>query len=263
MTRSQNLTNLKSDVVSFWDNIYLDPSSAHEDIVQVWTNNDPLHVKLMECLGNVEGKTILEIGAGNNGLGVFLALKGATVTSIDISQEAVNRALSLATKYKVGSSFNAVCIDALKISELSKSFDLIVGKFILHHIEPFEEFSKIMVKVLNEKGRGIFIENSASNSLLIFMRRYFVGRFGIPRYGDGVEFPFENKEMEILRQDFQRLIAHYPQFIFFRKLNTYIFRNNQKFQFFLKLNFWLDRFVFNYFPRLRKYSYNQVLEFEK
>ena len=61
------------------------------------------------------------------------------VTTIDFSENAIKNTLKLANEYKL--EIEAYQLNALDIKDLGKKFDLVVGKFILHHIEPFDKFS--------------------------------------------------------------------------------------------------------------------------
>lgn len=214
----------------------------------------------LDRIGNVDGKNVLDMGCGNGQLSVYLAKLGANVTAIDSSQVAVENTKKIAKVNQVELSLEPYRLNALELSNFAKQFDLVVGMAILHHIEPFEVFSEILYNILTKGGRGIFLENNSRNPVLMFCRSSLVGRFGIPKYGDDEEHPFEPSEIEILRQRFHRVHVYYPDFRFFIMMGIYLFRRNRLLCKLLKR---MDECVYSYLPIFHKYSYNQIIEVEK
>ena len=91
-------------------------------------------------------------------------------------------------------------------------------------------------------------------------RSNIVGKFGIPKYGDDEEYPFEPREIELLKNHVGSVNLYYPTFTFFRKLNTYIFKHKRKFKLFMNFFTLIDDVIKNSFPIFHKYSYLQVVE---
>lgn len=209
-------------------------------------------------IGDLKGKKVLDVGCGNGECSMFYARRGAIVTAIDNSETGIKNTLRNAEFHKV--DIEAIQIDALKLSELNKTFDIIAGKFILHHLEPFNEFVEILYNLLETGGKCIFFENNARNKILIFLRQTIVGKFGIPKYGDNMEFPFEYKEIKMIESKFSEVRLSYPSFRFFSLLAPYIFKNNKKVD---NITHFLDKFIYDYLPLFRKYSYWQIVEFYK
>ena len=122
-------------------------------------------------LGDVHNKTTLDLGCGTGDLAVLLSLAGAQVTAIDSSEVAIAGA-------KKQAAFNRAplidwrCLDALDLGTVGRKYDLITGRYILHHIEPFHEFVPVLCGALKSGGRAVFIENSSRNLLLMFFRNH-------------------------------------------------------------------------------------------
>lgn len=215
-------------------------------------------------LGDVKGLEVLDIGCGSGELSVFLANKGAKVTSSDFSANALRNTGELAKHNKVQDRIELVQTDALELPKLDKRYDLLVGRFVLHHIEPFDQFTEVLHEMIADRGgRGVFMENNSNNPFLMVARKYLAGRMGIPKYGDDDEYPLEQREVEMLHKKFDNVYQHFPELIFFRKLNTYIFRHKKMFSPFMSVNSFLDDTVYNIIPPMRKLSYLQLVEMVK
>lgn len=252
-----NMTNMAQD---FWNRTWTEFEPFQLDPVTFREKTARRNRMFLNLIGKVNRKHVLDIGCGNGLLTVYFAKLGARVTAIDTSVQAVNNTLTLAKMNRVDPLIEAYRLNAMELNNLDKSFDLVVGKFILHHIEPFEIFSGILFNMMAKGGRGIFYENNSRNPILIFFRTFLVGRFGIPKYGDIEEYPFDPREIEILRQRFGSLYVHYPAFIFFTLMSPYLFKHNEKlWTIFTKM----DQWVYSHWPILHKYSYHQIIEIQK
>ena len=215
-------------------------------------------------IGDVRGLDVLDIGCGSGELSVFLACKGANVTSSDFSANALRNTAELAKHNSVKDKIELVQTDALELPNLDKRYDLLVGRFVLHHIEPFDQFVNVLHEMIKKAGgRGIFMENNAANPFLMIARKHLAGKMGIPKYGDDDEYPLEPREVDMLHKKFNHVQQHFPELIFFRKLNTYIFRHKKQFKPFMSVNNFLDGMVYNTVPPMRKLSYLQLVEMVK
>jgi hypothetical protein len=105
------------------------------------------------------------------------------------------------------------------------SFDFVFWKMILHHREPFEDFSDILRRSMADGGKAFFHENSAFSDLLIWFRNNVVGKYGIAKYGDDDEFPLTPKEVESLRQNFSVNVVH-PELVFFSLASIYLLKGH-------------------------------------
>jgi len=207
------------------------------------------------------GKRVLDLGCGTGRLSVLAARAGAHVTAVDASQEAVAQTRALADFNDVAARVEARKMNALHVGRLGTRFDLAVGMFVLHHVEPFAAFADTLADVLADGGRGIFYENNARNPVLMFSRKYLAGRLGIPKHGDDHEHPLQPREIEALRHRCAWVHVHYPTLVFFRMLNTYLFRGKARYASAMEALGRLDEVLYDRLPALHKYSYHQIVEF--
>jgi SAM-dependent methyltransferase len=233
------------NVENFWNEIY------EENPTQAPDENDPILLAALEHFGNnIEGARLLDLGCGNGSSSLFFAEKGANVTAVDISEVAVQSLSQLCIKSGIENITPIKC-SAFSIVEQG-SFDLVFGSMILHHLEPFADFSETLKESMDLGGKAFFYENNALSNLLIWFRTNLVGKYGIPKYGDDDEFPLTPAEIEILKKNFTVEII-YPKLVFFGLVSVYLLRG--KFHSPLQnLDNYLSRF-----PFLKKYSYLQYV----
>lgn len=250
-------TNIQNLPSSFWDSLWAEFEPFELDCEKYKNQASKCEICLIHTIGDVRHKKILELGGGSGALTVFLAKIGARITVIDSSPVAVEKMKAMIKKNNLESSIEVFCLNANEAEKLGETYDMVIGEFILHHIEPFMNFSVILSKLIKKNGKGVFLENSSRNRILMCFRNRLVGKFGIPKYGDQEEYPFELKEIEILKRKFIGISVFYPEFMFFSLLSTYIFRKNK-----IMGNIFnkLDELCYAYLPILRKYSYRQIIE---
>lgn len=87
-------------------------------------------------LGDVRGKSVLDVGCGDGLNALNFALLGATVTGIDISSKAIELAKRHAEVNGVSAQTRFVC-SPLELADFPEaSFDIVWGDAILHHLIP-------------------------------------------------------------------------------------------------------------------------------
>ena len=214
--------------------------------------------RLLQALGDLRGKRVLDLGTGTGFLAVLLALRGAQVIGIDVAgdQLEIARYRSRISGTEQLTEFREMTSETLDWPDAA--FDAVTGSFILHHVDLAVTGREIRRVLRPAGGRGAFIETSGLNPLLMLCRDHLTGRCGIPKYGSPDERPLGREALRTLESLFPgRVKVHSPELLFVRMLSAYVtpFR--------LPLGFWvtgaLDRLL-GAVPRIRSYSYFVVVE---
>ena len=126
---------------------------------------------MAEFLGDLEGKRVLEYGCGLGALTIVLARSGAEVTSFDLSEASIDFARARAERNGVADRIRFVVADGENLPFADGSFDLAVGKAILHHLDPAAGAAEL-ARVLAPGGRAAFSEPLGMNPILVFVRNH-------------------------------------------------------------------------------------------
>jgi 2-polyprenyl-3-methyl-5-hydroxy-6-metoxy-1,4-benzoquinol methylase len=235
----------------------LDNSSKHWDsvfreqrIIPPATNDPVLAAALEHFGGGVANCRLLDIGCGLGEASLFFADRGAQVVSIDNSDVAISALREYSSFHNITNLIPHL-MDATKIGDIGP-FDFIFGRFILHHIEPFDEFAPTLRAALRPGGKAFFYENSAASSLLMWFRKNVVGRVWVPKHSDEEEYPLTPGEIRTLSKYFHTEVV-YPELVFFRLISSYLFRGKGSRPF-----IFLDNLLYRV-PRFRRYSYRQYI----
>ena len=102
--------------------------------------------KLIPLLGEVKGKTILDVGAGTGRTSVVLAKMGAEVTALDVSEQMLKELTKKNAKIKT------VVGDAESLPFPDKSFDVVVSAFLIVHLKDPTRFFDEAYRVLKDGG---------------------------------------------------------------------------------------------------------------
>lgn len=215
---------------------------------------------MLELLGSLEGTELLELGCGSGDLTLELVARGASVTALDVSPGMVAVA-----RERVGRHLAAAecifCVAEAEDTGLSEAgFDLIVGRYIIHHLDTARAAREI-ARLLRPGGRAVFLETSARNPLLMLARDHLAGRAGIPRYGTKDERPLDLREVEILGAGVSEVRLDFPVFEFFRVFDRQVLRF--RFAALSRLLSAFDRFIQRRLPRLRPFSYRVIVTLVK
>jgi SAM-dependent methyltransferase len=142
---------------------------------QGWFYNEMLEMpSVIELLGNVKGKKILDLGCGTGIYAKLLTKRGAIVKGFDISPEMIkiakqeNPGLDL----KIGSAYDI---------PFDEKFDIVLASLVVHYIEDWDKMFSEIKRVLKNNGLFIF---STGNPVSEFPERVNVGKKTIKTIGD-------------------------------------------------------------------------------
>lgn len=114
----------------FWDTIGTDTKVEDVQKLIVMIESSPWFTKLVDLLGNIRGKKVLDCGCGIGNLGVYLAMRGAYIEGFDISSEMLKVARANAEKNGIARECNFLCFGFEDLPYRDISFDLAVGELI-------------------------------------------------------------------------------------------------------------------------------------
>lgn len=161
-------TDTKQDIREWWGDFYrqryaaLDGKLAAADLDRRLVELEDLfrqrqHLAVVEMpLGELAGKTVLEIGTGAGGHSAIFQKHGASVVGVDITFE---RAASTALKLSLvggggGRSYQA---DAEALPFRDGSFDIVYSNGVLHHSEDTDRCLAEVYRVLKPGGRAVIM----------------------------------------------------------------------------------------------------------
>jgi ubiquinone/menaquinone biosynthesis C-methylase UbiE len=112
------------------------------------------------------GKAVLDYGCGKGRQAMRLLDRGARqVTGFDISASRIEAAEALARTRAVEDRTHFVVADAHDTGLPGRTFDLVAGAHILHHLD-FEVALREIDRLLAPGGRAVFVEPLAHNPIL-------------------------------------------------------------------------------------------------
>ncbi len=208
---------------------------------------------LLTAAGSLIGKEVLELGCGGGELTARLVDGGARVTAVDASAGQVASAGRLLARHRRGAEVRFLEAPAEETGLPSASFDVIVGKWILHHLDVRRAVPEV-ARLLKPGGRAVFYENQDRNPLLAVSRSRLAGRFGVVRMGTPTERPLGRRDIALLRRHFASVELHYPEFFAFTLLSSRVLR----YRGYSALT-GLDRLIWRRLPALRPLSWHVLL----
>lgn len=135
------------DDESFFNN-YIDLRNAENNY------NDLIEQPIVfELLGDLTGKTVMDIGCGYGAMTIKIANNGAAkVIGIDVSEKMIEKGIKENShpniKYQV--------MFAEEIGGINDKFDVVVSCLAIHYIENFEKLFADVHAILNDGGEFVF-----------------------------------------------------------------------------------------------------------
>jgi SAM-dependent methyltransferase len=120
-------------------------------------------------LGDLTGCRALDLGCGSGRNAVLMALKGASVTGVDISRPLLALAAARAAANGATARTRLVAASAHSLPFASESFDVVFGVAILHHLD-LPLVSREVHRVLTVGGRAVFSEPVRNSRLIRRLR---------------------------------------------------------------------------------------------
>lgn len=176
----------KQDQIRVWEQVEIERSAAeasHKDVQSLrYTESNiarylappedtvyPLEYAY-HLLGDVRGKTVLDLGCGDGENSVLLARRGAKVLAADISDSLINVAKQRLAVNGVESGVDFLVTSAHDIAIADESVDVVFGMAILHHLD-LQLAAREVRRVLRKGGRAIFQEPVRNSKFIAGIRK--------------------------------------------------------------------------------------------
>ena len=124
---------------------------------------------ILSRMGSLQGKRLLDVGAGLGESSVYFALQGAEVTCTDLSPGMVDYAIRLGRHH--GVSLKGVVTAGEELDVPAESFDLIYIANTIHHVGDKDRLFERMHRALKPGGRFFSFDPLAYNPVIGIYRR--------------------------------------------------------------------------------------------
>lgn len=176
--------------------------------------------EILKIVGNVRDKKILEAGSGTGVISAELALRGAKVFLLDISERSLLLSQSYFKKKKIEASF--ILDDLLNLNINDQKFDIIWNAGVMEHFTPDEQSKALcnISKIL--KDGGLFISFNPSSHAIF----YRIGKWVAEKrqkWPYGPEYPVESLKRSCEKAGFTRVSEW--EICFFEQLNFLLYIN--------------------------------------
>ncbi|MDQ3950241.1 MAG: methyltransferase domain-containing protein [Gemmatimonadota bacterium] len=149
-------------------------------------------------------RRVLEYGCGSGSAAPLLARSGGKVTGIDLSEVAIDQARDAARAQGLDIEYRVMNAEAMTFDD--RSFDLICGSGILHHLD-LESAYRELARTLRPGGIAVFAEPLGHNPAINAYRRLTPGL----RTPD--EHPLVLRDFALARRYFRGVeVQHYTLF---------------------------------------------------
>lgn len=213
--------------------------------------------RMLEIIGDIKDKRLLEYGCGSGWMTAELAALGAKLDSFDISAQAVESTQELLEKHGLADNTTIKKMGAEKLDYEDNSFDIVFGFAILHHLE-LETALPELHRVLKPGGYAIFSEPLEGNPALKVYRNM------TPQYRTVDEKPIDINEFT---QDVANFSSFKHEEFYFISLLAfvliYIPGMSRFFESTLKPLMALDKVLLRTFPFLGRWAWYSIFTIKK
>jgi ubiquinone/menaquinone biosynthesis C-methylase UbiE len=213
-----------------------------EENFQTYAQQASTMAGVIEFLGDLHGKQVLEYGCGLGKTAVLLAKSGAQVTTFDLSPTSVAVTRNRATQNELQTNINLTVAAGEHLPYADESFDVIFGRAILHHIDADLGWHELD-RMLKSGGKAVFIEPMGMNPLLNFARDHIPYPGKNPR---GADRPLTYQEINTWGKGFRKV--YYQEMQLFSMLERGLGFHKR-----LQVLRYFDRQLLTVFPGLRRY----------
>jgi SAM-dependent methyltransferase len=154
----------------FHDRWALDTSLERIPVLEVFESPVAMENRfILQQLGPLAGKKLLDVGVGLGESSVYLATQGAEVTAVDVSPEMVDLTLRLGQRY--GVTIKGVVSGGEDLPVESNSYDFVYSANTLHHVSDRKRFFEQIHRVLKPGGKFFTIDPLVYNPIIAVYRR--------------------------------------------------------------------------------------------
>lgn len=121
-------------------------------------------------LGDVAGKRVVDFGCGSGANSIHIALRGAALAAVDISESLIRLGRQRLAVNGVENTARFVVGSAHDLPFEDGSVDVVFGIAILHHLD-LQLVAREVHRILKPGGRAIFQEPVRNSAVLRFLRR--------------------------------------------------------------------------------------------
>lgn len=229
-------------------------ATEQEVIREVRRGPDPNTSAMLDAVEPLSGKRVLDFACGTGVTAAWLCERGAIVTGLDITPEAIDVARRVGEALHLSATFLVSDLAAFAPPHL---FDAVVGRYALHHVDILKTVPA-MKDLLVVGARASFLETMAGNPLLMFARNHVIGRFGVPRLGTLDEHPLTQADVEYIERHLGQVSRSTATPAFLRIFDRQVLRYRSSSL--TSLLGKLDDYIFG-IPGSDRWSYRQVLVF--
>jgi ubiquinone/menaquinone biosynthesis C-methylase UbiE len=196
----------KKSTRSHWENFW----SAKKDVHEVYSNDNRVlrHVLKMT---NLEGKRVLEVGAGTGRDSFGMVEHGASVFMLDYSKNSLNIIKNIATDEKV--DVNPVGGNAFALPFANDSFDLVFHQGLLEHFREKEANALLKENIRVLKSGGLLLVDVPQRYHIYTVMKHILIAFD--KWFAGWEREFSVRELDMLLRSLGVVpLYHYGEWMY-------------------------------------------------
>ncbi|MGE0770175.1 MAG: class I SAM-dependent methyltransferase [Cyclobacteriaceae bacterium] len=238
-----------ADEREFHDEIF--SSQARRSVGKFYSINEAIEAAYdREIFDSPMNKTVLEYGCGMGTKLIDLDKLGARTYGIDISEYAIHELRQLALKKSSKATYQVMNAEDLQFDD--RTFDIIYGSGILHHLDLAKAFETIGKK-LKDTGKAVFIEPLGHNPLINGFRKK------TPTIRTEDEHPLLMNDLKDAGKFFGRITVKY---YYLSTLALPLIFGHRSPSLLIKTFNGIDRLIFGLIPVLRKHAWQVLIKLE-